>query len=54
MAQVAERAGHPDRVANFSQTADDYLEFWKVHGINHDAAPKHTVLQYDSPSTYGT
>ncbi|KAL3963210.1 hypothetical protein ACCO45_000214 [Purpureocillium lilacinum] len=53
MSQIAKKTGHKTHAANYTEIAHEYLEFWTNHGINHNAEPKHTVLQYDNPDTYG-
>ena len=53
MSKIASYTGHKDQAANYSEIAHEYLEFWMEHGINNKAEPKHTVLQYDNPDTYG-
>ena len=53
MSQIAKKTGHKTHAANYTEIAHEYLEFWTNHGINHNAEPKHTVLQYDNPDTFG-
>ncbi|KND88319.1 hypothetical protein TOPH_06998 [Tolypocladium ophioglossoides CBS 100239] len=53
MSQIADLTGHKDQKEKYTKIAHEYLDFWSVHGINSQANPKHTVLQYDNPSTYG-
>lgn len=53
MSQIATRSGNTNSSQRYSDIAHDYLNFWQEHGINHDANPPHTTLQYDMPDTYG-
>lgn len=53
MSKIAGLTGHKDQMENYTKIAHEYLDFWTIHGINSQADPKHTVLQYDSPDTYG-
>lgn len=54
MSKTADQTGHRDKSANYSRTAREYLKFWTQHGINTQANPRHTMLQYDSPQSHGT
>lgn len=53
MSEIAKRSGNKDSIDKYSKVAHDYLDFWSTHGINHNASPPHTTLQYDAPDTYG-
>ncbi|KOS22950.1 hypothetical protein ESCO_003469 [Escovopsis weberi] len=52
MGQIAKLTGTTP-AQNYSAIAQDYLEFWNIHGINHAASPPHTELQYDNGDSFG-
>ncbi|KAL5092772.1 hypothetical protein Trisim1_000509 [Trichoderma cf. simile WF8] len=53
MSRIATLTGHDFLSSNYSSIAKDYLGFWSRHGVNRASVPNHSVLQYDSASTYG-
>ncbi|KAJ4863245.1 hypothetical protein T069G_04199 [Trichoderma breve] len=53
MSRIASLTGHDFLSSNYSSIAKDYLGFWSRHGVNRASVPNHSVLQYDSASTYG-
>lgn len=54
MSKIADISGHEDQASNYSNIAKSYYGFWYEHGINKDADPKHSMLQYDNPESHGT
>ncbi|KAH7121856.1 hypothetical protein B0J13DRAFT_159154 [Dactylonectria estremocensis] len=53
MSKIATLSGHEDQASNYSETAKSYYEFWYEHGIDSEADPKHSLLQYDNTSSHG-
>lgn len=53
MSRIADLTGHATEKKVYSDTAHEYLEFWTKHAVNDKAEPKHSMLQYDSPDSYG-
>ncbi|PHH67709.1 hypothetical protein CDD80_590 [Ophiocordyceps camponoti-rufipedis] len=53
MSRIAGSTGHAEQQKRYGDTARDYLRFWQQHAINTRANPRHTMLQYDSPDSYG-
>ncbi|UNI21178.1 hypothetical protein JDV02_007190 [Purpureocillium takamizusanense] len=53
MSEIANMTGHGEDASNYTKIAREYLDFWKEHGIDRKNNPPRTMLQYDSPGTYG-
>jgi hypothetical protein len=53
MSEVEKLLGNADGETKYGEIAAEYYEFWTQHGINKDASPPHTTLQYDTPDSYG-
>ncbi|KAH8670727.1 hypothetical protein BGZ61DRAFT_521665 [Ilyonectria robusta] len=53
MSKIAKMSGHDHQASNYSNIAKSYYQFWYEHGINNDADPKHSMLQYDNPDSHG-
>ncbi|KAH6989708.1 hypothetical protein BKA56DRAFT_576247 [Ilyonectria sp. MPI-CAGE-AT-0026] len=53
MSKIAKMSGHDHQASNYSNIAKSYYQFWYEHGINDDADPKHSMLQYDNPDSHG-
>ncbi|KAK6432058.1 hypothetical protein LTR95_011776 [Oleoguttula sp. CCFEE 5521] len=53
MAQIANRTGHTEDGANFTNIAHSYITQWQALGINYNANPPHTTLSYGQNETYG-
>ena len=47
------RTGRDNVRQTMDAIAQSYLDFWMIHGINHNAALPHTNLQYDNTASNG-
>jgi len=52
MAQIANRTGNAVDGANYTNIAHNYIDLWQAYGINYNATPPHTELNYGNASTY--
>lgn len=52
MAQIANRTGHAEDGANYTNIAHDYITQWQVYGINYNATIPHAELNYNNASSY--
>lgn len=50
MGQIANLTGN---VVTYEATAEDYLPQWQNFGVNFDASPQHSVLDYNDPNSHG-
>ncbi|KAJ0109163.1 hypothetical protein J7T55_002355 [Diaporthe amygdali] len=50
MGQVANLTGN---VVTYDATAEEYLPQWQDFGVNFNASPPHSVLDYNDPSSHG-
>lgn len=53
MSAIANLTNNQADGANFSQTATDYIARWQDLGINRDANPPHTTLNYGAADSHG-
>ncbi|WPG98981.1 Hypothetical protein R9X50_00178300 [Acrodontium crateriforme] len=53
MAKIANMTGHTADGASYTKTAQSYIEKWQTLGINHNANPPHTTLNYGHDDTWG-
>lgn len=53
MSVIANKTGHPDDAANFSNIAHDYITKWQDLAIAKDANPPHTTLSYGDTNSHG-
>lgn len=53
MSAIANLTGHQSDGANFSSIATDYINRWQDLGINRNATPPHSVLNYGDPNSHG-
>ncbi|KAK5135123.1 hypothetical protein LTR08_005648 [Meristemomyces frigidus] len=51
-AQIANRTGHAEDGANYTNIAHEYITLWQTYGINYNASPPHTELSYGNSSSY--
>lgn len=53
MAQMAAIIGEDNDAKNFSNIAHDYIGTWQTYGMNLDANPKHSIMNYTNPTSHG-
>ncbi|KAF7557472.1 hypothetical protein G7Z17_g746 [Cylindrodendrum hubeiense] len=53
MSKIASMSGHEDQASNYSNISKSYYAFWYEHGVNKDADPKHSMLQYNNSRSHG-
>lgn len=53
MAVIANRTGHPDDAANFTDIAYSYITQWQELAIAKDKNPPRTTLSYGDTSSHG-
>lgn len=53
MGQIANLTGHAADATNFSGIATQYIAEWQTLGINANATPPHSVLDYNNATSHG-
>ena len=53
MGVIANLTGNAADAANYSATAQNYIDQWQNLGIAKDATPPHTTLAYGQNNTHG-
>lgn len=51
MAQIANRTGHAEEGANYTNIAHDYITQWQTLGFARDANPPHAKLSYGNATS---